>query len=154
MALVECKACGHAISRNARACPQCGEPLPKRTSIVTWVIAGLFAYVAFQCALLSTPSQPTSPEREAQREQERKAEAFLTDARIDCRFAIRKFLKDPDSAKYEDEDSAPVNVSGSNVVVIMRVRAKNSFGATVPQQFRCEGEIVGGKLHMRKVIGL
>ena len=154
MALVACKACGHPISRNAAACPECGEPLPKRTSLVTWLIAGLFGYAAFQCATLSTPDRPTSPERDAQREQQRKAEAFLTDARIDCRFAIRKFLKDPDSATYVDQDTAPVEINKTGAVITMTVRAKNSFGAMIPQRFRCEGDLVGEKLHMRKVIGL
>lgn len=154
MALVACKACGNPISRNAPACPQCGEPAPKRTSLFTWLIAGLFAYLAFQCATLSTPERPTSPERDAQREKDRKAEAILTDARIDCRFAVRKFLKDPDSATYVDQDTAPVEITKSGAVVTMTVRAKNSFGANVTQRFRCEADLVGDKLHMRKVIAL
>ena len=152
MALISCKACGKEISRNAKACPHCGEPPPKRTSLVVWLVLGLLCYAAVQCS--NTTSRPTSPEREAERERERKAEAFLTDARIDCQFAIRKYLKDPDSAKYEDEFSAPVAVTGSQVVVTMQVRAKNSFGAVVPQRFRCEGDVINDKIHMRKVIGL
>ena len=154
MALVACKACGHEISRNAVACPHCGEPPAKRTSLFTWLVAGAFAYIVVQCSLLSNKeSRPTSPEREAERAREQKAEQFLTDARIDCRFAIRKFLKDPDSAKYDD-DAAPVSVTGNQAIITMRVHAKNSFGAIVPQTFRCEGDLVGDKLHMRKVIGL
>jgi hypothetical protein len=155
MALISCKACGKEISRNAKACPHCGEPPPKRTGLVTWLIVGLLGYAAVQCSsTMNTTSRPTSPEREAERERERKAERFLSDARIDCQFAIRKFLKDPDSAKYEDETSAPVVVTGSQVIVTMQVRAKNSFGAVVPQRFRCEGELINEKIHMRKVIGL
>jgi hypothetical protein len=155
MALISCKACGKEISRNAKACPHCGEPPPKRTGLVTWLIVGLLGYAAVQCSsTMNTTSRPTSPEREAERERERKAEQFLTDARIDCQFAIRKFLKDPESAKYEDEHTAPVLVKGNQVTVTMLVRAKNSMNAIVPQRFRCEGEIVGEKLFMRKVIGL
>ncbi|MFA7667934.1 MAG: hypothetical protein WCX93_01160 [Burkholderiaceae bacterium] len=32
---VKCKACGNVVSVKAKSCPQCGEPAPKRTSIVT-----------------------------------------------------------------------------------------------------------------------
>ena len=155
MALISCKACGKEISRNAKACPHCGEPPPKRTSLVAWLVLGLMVYAGVQCStLMNTTSRPTSPEREAERERERKAEQFLTDARIDCQFAIRKYLKDPDSAKYEDEHTAPVTVTGSQVIVTMLVRAKNSFGAVMPQRFRCEGEVINQKIHMRKVIGM
>jgi RNA polymerase subunit RPABC4/transcription elongation factor Spt4 len=35
---VECKACGGTVSKNAKACPKCGEPAPKQTSIVTWLV--------------------------------------------------------------------------------------------------------------------
>ena len=155
MALTTCKACGEQISRNAKACPHCGEPAPKRTSIVTWLVAGLFGVMAFQCSRTpSPPIVPAPPEDQAQRERQRKAEAFLTDARIDCRLAIAKFLKDPSSATYEDQHTAPVAVKGSTVTVTMLVRSRNSFNAIVPQKFRCEGELVGEKLYMRRVVGL
>lgn len=41
MALMKCKECGHAVSNRAKNCPQCGAPVPKRTSLLTWIITGL-----------------------------------------------------------------------------------------------------------------
>lgn len=154
MALITCKACNGQISRNAQACPHCGEPPPKRTGLLTWIIAGLMGYAVFQCSSMTDRAATSaSPEQHAARERERQAERFLSDARLECRFAIRQFLKDPASAKYEDEDTAPVDVKGNAVHVTMLVRAKNSFGATVAQRFRCEGEIAGGKVRIKQVVG-
>lgn len=39
MALVKCKECGADISGKAISCPKCGAKMPKRTSLLTWVIA-------------------------------------------------------------------------------------------------------------------
>lgn len=37
MVLVKCKECGTEVSDNAKECPKCGAPMPKKTSIITWV---------------------------------------------------------------------------------------------------------------------
>lgn len=36
--LTDCKDCGHAVSKNADACPNCGAKV-KRTSVLTWIAA-------------------------------------------------------------------------------------------------------------------
>lgn len=43
MALVKCKECGQEISQKAGSCPKCGAPIKKKTSVITWLVAGLFA---------------------------------------------------------------------------------------------------------------
>lgn len=43
MALVKCKECGNQVSTDAKACPSCGAKPPKKTSMLTWIIAGFFA---------------------------------------------------------------------------------------------------------------
>ena len=40
--LVKCKGCGAGISKNAKVCPHCGEPAPKKTSLLTWLVLILF----------------------------------------------------------------------------------------------------------------
>ena len=40
--LIKCKSCGEDISKNAKVCPKCGEPTPKKTSLVTWLVLILF----------------------------------------------------------------------------------------------------------------
>lgn len=43
MGLVTCKDCGKDVSDDATACPNCGAKPPKKTSKLTWIIAGIFA---------------------------------------------------------------------------------------------------------------
>lgn len=44
--LIKCKACAKEISKNAKSCPNCGEELPKKTSITTWFVTGIIALIA------------------------------------------------------------------------------------------------------------
>ena len=57
MALKKCKECGNEISSKAEACPQCGAPQKKKTSIVTWfvLILILFGVVGAIFDSLNTP---------------------------------------------------------------------------------------------------
>jgi hypothetical protein len=43
MALVKCQECGQEVSQKAGSCPKCGAPINKKTSVITWIVAGLFA---------------------------------------------------------------------------------------------------------------
>jgi hypothetical protein len=46
MALVKCKQCGNDVATNAAACPKCGAPVPKGTSVtkvLLYVFGGLFS---------------------------------------------------------------------------------------------------------------
>ena len=43
MSLIKCKECGKQISNKAESCPSCGAKLPKKTSIVTWVLISSIA---------------------------------------------------------------------------------------------------------------
>lgn len=38
MTLKKCKECGAEVSNKAKACPQCGSPVKKRTSLITWLV--------------------------------------------------------------------------------------------------------------------
>lgn len=158
MALVICKACEQPISKNARACPACGEPRPKRTSLFTWLVVASFAVMIYQCSStpkrISEPSSTLMSADSAAAAERRQAEMFDAGARFDCQRAIKKFLKDPSSAKFDDFDEAPVLNTGKQVVVTMLVRSKNSFGAIVPQRFRCDQTVSGQDTTTFKVTGL
>jgi len=39
VALITCKACKAQISKKAEKCPNCGEPVKKKTSLITWLVA-------------------------------------------------------------------------------------------------------------------
>jgi len=45
MAMKKCKECGKEISSKAKACPNCGAVLKKKTSLVTYLVAGFFVLV-------------------------------------------------------------------------------------------------------------
>lgn len=55
--LINCKDCGHQVSKNAAACPNCGAKI-KRTSILTW-IAGIFIGFIVLSAVMSINSADT-----------------------------------------------------------------------------------------------
>jgi hypothetical protein len=52
MALVKCGECGGAISDTAAACPQCGAPPKKKTSVLTWVIGAFVLYLVYHVTSL------------------------------------------------------------------------------------------------------
>ena len=41
MAMTACRECGKPVAKSAEACPHCGAFRRKRTSPVTWIVAGL-----------------------------------------------------------------------------------------------------------------
>ena len=45
MALIKCKECGTEISSKAEICPKCGAAGRKKTSMLTWLVAGFFILV-------------------------------------------------------------------------------------------------------------
>jgi hypothetical protein len=42
LAIIKCKECAAEISTQAKACPKCGAKQPKKTSMFTWIVGGLF----------------------------------------------------------------------------------------------------------------
>ena len=64
-----------------------------------------------------------------------------------CRELVTKTLKDPDSAKWEQPWYSDVQIAdGGRHDVLVRVRAKNSFGAYGPTSVRCSFVKNGEKL--------
>ena len=61
MALINCKECGSQISDKAKTCPQCGFDQPKKTSLFTWIIGGLFA-LGVLFAVYGSTREPTNTE--------------------------------------------------------------------------------------------
>lgn len=57
MALIKCKGCGKEISKKAKVCPECGEPVPKKTSIATWLVLIMFILI-----VVNYPDEPTLTE--------------------------------------------------------------------------------------------
>jgi hypothetical protein len=45
--LKKCAGCGAEISKKAKACPHCGNPSAKRTSLITWFVLFLFLAIVY-----------------------------------------------------------------------------------------------------------
>ncbi len=121
MALINCKECGSQISDKAKTCPQCGFDQPKKTSLFTWIIGGLFA-LGVLFAVYGSTREPTNTET-TQPKEENKAGVLLYFAQEQ----IRKNAKDPSSVEFRGEQLHEKTESGA--VACGEVNAKNSFGA-------------------------
>lgn len=134
MALVKCKQCGKEISKNAKLCPECGEPRSQGIGCGTVVV--LLVFAAFMVNLWNdtfNPAPPANPPAPLTAEQQRTA-------RIEAGFSVwdgahRKLeklietnLKDPDS--YEHIETKYIDKQ-DHILVYMKYRAKNSFGGFV-----------------------
>lgn len=136
--LGNCKTCGKEVSRTAKVCPHCGEekPVPSSGSGCGFLIViGLVLGVsAIQISNQKTYKHYRSDESEqtssvcgevvcnsAWDGSVRQVEHYLKDA-----------LKDPDSMK--DAEWGPVLKTESGFMVSVQYRAKNSFGAYVPNK--------------------
>lgn len=99
MALVKCKECGHQISKSATQCPNCGAKI-KRASIVTKLIAGLFALGIFGSILGQCSSQNQKAEEAAQAAAEQARIAALPPEQ---QAAEKKRLAEEAATKQEQE---------------------------------------------------
>jgi len=57
--MIKCNTCSKEISNKAKACPHCGNPLPKRTSFVTWFVLFLFVVVVYNLLTNDTSKTPS-----------------------------------------------------------------------------------------------
>jgi len=63
--LKKCKGCGAEISKKAKSCPKCGEPAPKKTSLLTWLVLILIVLWAILKPLSTTTEHTTTKELNA-----------------------------------------------------------------------------------------
>lgn len=61
MSLIKCKDCGNEMSSEAKACPKCGAPPPKRTSPFSVVLAILVTIGVVQCVARETATTVKEP---------------------------------------------------------------------------------------------
>lgn len=135
MSLKKCKACGAQVSKNAKSCPTCGEPLPKKTSFVAWgaLIIIVLAFIgSFSTKNVSTPPPATQLseakkidiEKEAKERALRSLEIELT---IKVKKSVSALMKDPESTNFKNVFFNETKKGGS--VICGNYDSKNSFGA-------------------------
>lgn len=153
MALVKCKECGKEISSNAQACPGCGRSKGKPTSVVTWIVASIFAIGVVGAILNSGKSEEQEATRLAamtpeQRASEAKAKADsdqLSSARYACKEFVKRSLNDPDAAQFDDARTYfTEKQTADKFRVEVSVRAKNGFNALRHITVNCVTQQTGG----------
>ena len=131
MALIVCKECGGKVSTEAQACPACGAARPKRTSTLTWVIAGFFVIALVMGIGASNTQRQTAAAAQAAKAPAQIASEAAAKAANTHRFGaaqatsttLRRAAREPESVKF---DSLRVNEDGT--VVCAEFRGRNGFG--------------------------
>lgn len=131
MPLINCKDCGSAVSTEAKACPKCGARMPRKTSLITKVLAGVIATsmaVAITGWVMGPPATPEDPAKaaalaavQAQDDQRRSAgRAFVN--------ALQRSARDPESMVFEW-----IGINPDASLICATFRAKNGFGGTTKE---------------------
>lgn len=152
MAMTKCKECAADVSTKAETCPKCGAKMPRRTSWIAWLMAGVFAVAGVKCVM---GENEAADKRAAKANAAAAAEAALSPAerasaaaareaasaaaaienhrwavQVDrARLAVatlKASAKDPESFKLTQALDMP---SGA---ICIEYRAKNSYGAELP----------------------
>lgn len=125
MALIKCPECGGQVSNTAGKCPHCGAKTPKKTSLVTWVVAGIAGLVMVN--MLTRPSSPTPPTKTpeqlaAEKKREQDFQVVVIAVRL-----VKSKVKSPESFQLKY-----VGMSEAGAVCI-EYSAVNSFNARVQE---------------------
>jgi hypothetical protein len=107
---IKCKDCGTEFSEKVKACPKCGVPAKKKTSLFAQLVAFLFV-LAIAGVFLGAQGDPTSSGKTAKEE----FTSFIKDN-----------LNDPGSYAHIETRH---NDKGDHILVITSFRAQNSSGA-------------------------
>lgn len=146
MALTRCPECKKEISTKAGACPHCGyvKPKPKQygcgTVILISIVVGI--WVSAISPNHQTTSKPPTPKTAEQLKEEKIKLAFSPwdGSHRQLEKYVKNNLKDPES--YEHIETR-YGVKDDIVTVVMKYRAKNSFGGFVVNQAIATAKIDG-----------
>ncbi len=139
MALIKCSECKNKISKKAKLCPNCGAPAKKKTSLFTWMIAGLFGLAMYGASSsYSYDSAPIDQIKQTQLSKKDKQEIQIKAERLayesrkrdtiyQAKKAVSKLMKDPDSTKFKNVFFNETKKGGA--VACGNFMSKNSFGA-------------------------
>jgi len=152
--LVTCKACGHAVSKKAKSCPNCGEPMKGGSSTLSGCLILLILFSgSFVCFIVmpdSSSDYSSSPSASQQNSDGRgstepplndwsnrdaKVEAYLI-----CEDAIKTQLRAPSTAEFQSIFAGRFdNVVQANQRYYFEsyVDAQNGFGAMIRTNFEC-----------------
>lgn len=130
MSIIKCNECGADVSTEAKACPKCGAPPPKRTSLAVRLVVVLlgvtFVGVSVQQSLGLGPSrpEPTAEQKAASQAAARRATTAAAAMKV-----LRQNMRDPESLVWED-----VRADADGRLVCLQYRARNGFGGMNREQ--------------------
>lgn len=137
MALINCRECGHQISKSAKMCPHCGfaKKQPRQYgcgSLLLVFAVGIIFLNAMDDAPTSstkpTPAPPAAPKTAEELRTEKIAKAFSAwdGSHRQLEAYIIKQLRDPDS--YEHIETRYIDSGEDTLTLYTKYRAKNGFG--------------------------
>lgn len=152
MSLVKCKACGHSVSKKAEKCPNCGEPM-KRKSVGCLGAVAILAVALVIGSIISTgggsgSKEPAKPKTAAELRADKIQNQFSPwdGSHRQLEAVLKKSLKDPDS--YEHIETRFKDNGDEGIYVVMKYRAKNSFGGyvvnSVAATYSIDGVLLSG----------
>lgn len=142
---VKCKTCGKNISKNAKACPHCGEK-QKKLSIIHWV--GIALVAIFVIGLINAPDQPkeaSSSSNAAKTSAEVQKEAKIAIPRDQEQFinTVEKYVNGFREAKNELQQSALRDQRKNELAKLIRDRSASSWVGTISQlETNTEGKAI------------
>ena len=142
---VKCKTCGKDISKNAKACPHCGEK-QKKLSIIHWV--GIVLVALFVIGLINAPDQPkeaSSSANTAKTSAETTKEVKITIPSDQEQFinTIENYVNGFRAAKNELQQSALRDQRKNELAKLMRGRSVSSWVGTISQlETNTEGKAI------------
>ena len=144
MALIKCKECGHEVSDKADKCPNCGAPVPKKSSaggVVIILLLGLTAlmYVLFEVNPAAERDASGQGQPQPARAEDQGIAAFIM-----CQSFAEDHLRSPRSARWPINPRVSRRIGpGERYRVISHVDAQNAFGAEIRNTMTCEIQHTG-----------
>lgn len=142
---IKCKTCGKDISKNAKACPHCGEK-QKKLSIIHWI--GIVLVALFVIGLINAPDQPkeassSSNSAKASAETLKKAKIAIPSDQEQFIDAIENYVNGFRAAENELQQSALRDQRKNELAKLIRSRSVSSWVGTISQlETNTEGKAI------------
>lgn len=145
MALNACKECGKEVSQQAKKCPHCGVPHPTikisgKGCLILFLILFVPSLAIGIYTAYNTGPAPTTP-AEKRTAQIKKQFSSWDGSHIALASFVKKSMHDPDSFKHVSSEY--FDLGNDRIIVSMKFRGTNAFGALVTNNIQAECDLDG-----------